>query len=204
MWWTEKLHAKLSFSDSAGPVVSSCGRQRAEVPVTFITEQQNWRRRRHLWQPRSCVVVGGAFRTAYQRQSTGLERFIAVTYCWDGPVIVTVTLSETAWFHRGQVSQQKRQHLHWQRTTNCLRLTLKPTCYRTNVSSSTNSRKLCHRRERSVQILALSEEDKINHLFPVVLWTSASFCFTWEPMTFGMVKSITCCELNSGDVVIIN
>ena len=95
-------------SCSAGPGVSSCGRQRAEVPVTFITEQQNWRRRRHLWQPRSYVVVGGAFRTAHQRQSTGLERFIVVTYSWDGPVIVTVTLSETAWFHRGQVSQQKR------------------------------------------------------------------------------------------------
>jgi len=178
MWWTEKLHARLFCSCSAGPDVSSCGRQRAEVPVTFITEQQNWRRRRHLWQPRSCVVVGGAFRTAHQRQSTGLERFIVVTCCWDGPVIVTVTLSETVWFRRGQVSQQKRQHLYWQRTTNSLRLSLKPTCHRTNVSSSTNSCKLPHRRQRSVQILAMSEEDKTDHLFPVVLWTCASFCFT--------------------------
>jgi len=151
----QNIYCCFYCSRSARPLVPSCRQQWAEVLVIVITKQQNWWRRRHLWQQWSSVVVGGTFRTAHQRQSSGLERFIVVdfkqhttcTYCWDNDV-VTVRLYETVWFHRGQVSQQKHQHLYWH-TTNSLRLMLKPTCHCTHVSS-TNSCKLPHLTQRSI------------------------------------------------------
>jgi len=134
--------------------MSSGGEHGSEVPVTFISEQQKWRWwRAHLWQSTASLVVGGAFRTAHQHQSTGLHCFqpvVSSTYWWDVSVVTVRTLCETVWFHRRQVSQQTRQHLYRRRsqTTNRLRVTDERRCHCTDVSS-TNRSKLPHLSQRS-------------------------------------------------------
>ena len=144
----------MLWSCAAGQIMSGCCDFWKGLFVSLNIKLR--KHNRGMRQSRASLVVGGAFRTARQHQSTGLDRFIVVdfqrapcTYCWDG---VIVRLSETIWFHRGQVSQQKHQHLCWRRsqTTNSLRLTDKSSWHCANVSS-TDCTKLSHLRQRCVE-----------------------------------------------------